>query len=255
MDPHWLQCHEKKSAARGRLFCFPHAGGGASAFRTWSLEMPPDLELCPVQLPGRESRLTEQLPSSLGLLIQKLTQGLRPYFDRPFALFGHSMGALLVFEFARALRRQRLVEPIHVFISGHRAPHLPDRHAPIHALARPALINRIRIFGGTPEEVWASEELRSLILPAIRADLHLCETYRYVPEAPLTCPLAAYCGRNDPYVDREELAAWRDHTSAEFSLRLLPGDHFYLRAERQRLVHDVVGRVKQALQRQSEVKA
>lgn len=228
----WLAYWQPKPQAGLRLFCFPYSGAGASIFREWARLLPDEVEVCPVQLPGRESRLVERPFTHLPTLVQAAMQGLRPYLDRPFAFFGHSMGALLSFELARALWRETGLLPVHLFVSGHRAPHLPPDEPPAHDLPDEAFIARVNKLKGTPTAVWNHPELRDLLLPILRADFALCETYQYHPARPLPCPITALGGLADNCLRREELEEWRQETAVSFQRRLLPGDHFYLHQER-----------------------
>jgi medium-chain acyl-[acyl-carrier-protein] hydrolase len=238
--PEWVQdC--AKPGARVRVFCLPYAGGGASVFRAWNRDLPPEIEASPVQLPGRESRLTEPPFVRLPALIQALAAGVTPHLTMPFALFGHSMGALLAFELARELRARHAPTPERLFVSAHRAPHLPSLRLPIHDLPEGRFEQTIRELRGTPDAVWENLELRALVMPLLRADLELCETHSHQADSPLECPISAFGGREDVEVGRRELEAWRDHTRAEFSLRILPGSHFYLHSVRPTLLQYLAG--------------
>ena len=227
----WINCPKPNPQARLRLFCFPYAGTGASTFRTWSDQLPPDIEVCPVQLPGREKRLSEPLFTHLSPLVKILALILLPYLDRPFAFFGHSMGALVSFELTRKLRHHKAPSPMHLFVSGRRAPQIPNPDPPIHQLPDNAFVGELRRYNGTPEAVLQNPELRSLFLPILRADLAINETYTYISEAPLDCPISAFGGLQDKEVSRKELDAWRDQTNTTFSLSMFPGDHFFLKRE------------------------
>lgn len=224
----WLACPKPNPGAAVRLFCFPYSGAAASIYYPWAEMLPPSIEVCPVQLPGHGTRLREPLATRLTPQVEALAAGLAPACDRPFAFFGHSMGALLSFELARHLRRQGKPGPIHLFVSGHGAPHLPDRNPPLHQLPDDQFVAKLRELNGTPEEVLRHQELLQLLIPVLRADFAVCETYVYQPEPPLDCPISAYGGLGDGYVNREELAAWQEQTTGRFSLRMFPGDHFYL---------------------------
>ena len=224
--------------AQARLFCLPYAGGGAAIYKGWAPLAPPALQIAAVQLPGREHRLAEPAFSGLETLVPSLLEGIRTHLDRPFAIFGHSMGALIAFELARTLRRRELPSPAHLFLSGHRAPHLPDRRPPIHALPDAEFWPALRKLGGTPDEVFAHPELMALIEPALRADFQLCETYAWREEPPLDIPLSVFGGSDDPNVERSELEAWRDVTRGPVTVEMLPGDHHYLH-QAQRLVSAV----------------
>ncbi|MFL5654926.1 MAG: thioesterase II family protein [Ktedonobacteraceae bacterium] len=235
VDP-WIQFWQPKLQARLRLFCFPYAGGGASIFRTWSEILPPQIEVCPVQLPGRESRLLEAPFSHLFSLIEPLTQALLPYLDMPCAFFGHSMGALISFELVRYLRRQHGLSPVHLLVSARRAPQLIAPDPPIHHLPEPQFVEELRRLKGTPEEVLQTTELLQLLIPFLRADFALCETYLYTPGEALTCPVSVFGGLQDEEVSRDMLTAWREQTRGSFKLRLFVGDHFFLHAARASLL-------------------
>lgn len=218
--------------ARLRLFCFPYSGAGAALFVPWANSLPAEIDVCPVQLPGREQRLAEAPATRMEPLVAAIAPALLPYLDRPFAFFGHSMGALLGFELARALRRDHGRLPALLVVSGHRAAHLPDPHPPAHALPKAELLAELRRLNGTSREVLDHPELLEIILPILRADFAVCETYSYQSEPSLECPIVAFGGLEDRDVTREEVASWREQTSAGFTLRMFPGDHFFLNTAR-----------------------
>ena len=235
----WITCPFPNPAAHLRLFCLPFAGGGASIFRTWGRTLPQIVEVCPVQLPGRENRLREPPYTELQALVEHLASQILPYAQKPFALFGHSMGALLAFELTRILRRQDGPLPRFLFLSAHRAAHLPLRRPPLHGLPDPEFIQAVRCLGGTPEGVFEHKELLEITLPALRADFTLCDRYNFVPEAPLNCPLILYAGRQDTEVLPQEVEAWSEHTTQTARLRIFPGDHFFLRSDRDLLLRAI----------------
>ena len=226
-DP-WLACRERKPHARLRLFCFPYAGGNAAIFRTWPDGLPADVEVCPVQLPGRGTRLMEPPFTQLSPLIQALAPALFPLLDKPFALFGHSLGALVSFELARHLRRQCGLHPVRLFVSAGRAPQIPNRDLPMHSLPEEEFVAKLRRLNGTPREVFEHEELMEIVLPLLRADLAVYETYVYSSEPPLNCHISTFGGLQDRNVTHSDLEAWRDQTTGSFSSRMFPGDHFFL---------------------------
>lgn len=224
---------------RLRLFCFPYAGSGASVYRSWPAALAPEIEVVPVQLPGREERMLQAPYSRLTPLIGWLAEQLGPRLDVPYALFGHSMGALISFELARHLRAHGR-GPLHLFVSGRRAPQLPVSDRTISHLPAAAFAQALQQLGGTPDEVLANAELMQLLLPTMRADFTLCETYLYQPGEPLDCSISAFGGEQDPSVSRAALAAWRTQTGAEFRLRMLQGDHFFLRGAQAQLLAAIV---------------
>lgn len=245
----WVTCPMPNPQAWLRLFCFPYAGGGASNFLTWSDDLPPDIEVCPIQLPGRENRLRKMPFTRLPPLVQALVQALLPYLDTPFAFFGHSMGALIGFELARQLRRQYGLGPVHLFVSGHRAPQIPNPRPLIHQLPESAFVEELRRFDGTPELVLQNTEVMEVFLPILRADFSICETYIYSPEDPLECPISAFGGLQDLLVSRHDLEAWRDQTLGSFTLRMFPGGHFFLHNARALLLRAVSQDLTQLLSR------
>ncbi len=164
----------------------------------------------------------------LPALIEPLTEAIKPYLDKPFAFFGHSMGALIAFELARKLRGEYGVEPAHLFVSGRRAPQLPDSDSVTYNLEEAEFIEELRRLNGTPREMLENPELMQLMGPVLRADFQVCQTYVYTDSLPLHCPITVFGGLKDNDVTREYLQPWRDQTNYSFTLRLLPGDHFFL---------------------------
>jgi medium-chain acyl-[acyl-carrier-protein] hydrolase len=215
-----------------RLFCFPYAGGGAGIYRNWGAYLPPEIELCAVRLPGREGRFTESPMRRIEPLVAQLVDGLLPHMDRSFSLFGHSLGALVAFELARVLRSQDQPTPVHVFVSGRRAPNLADRdepdEPPLHTRPDAELLDALRRLEGTPSGVLAAPELIELMLPIVRADFEIGETYEYRAREPLDCPITAFGGLGDEGVSQDCVAAWQDQTRSRFMLHMLPGSHFFL---------------------------
>jgi medium-chain acyl-[acyl-carrier-protein] hydrolase len=229
--PSWLAFHKVNPQAALRLFCFHYAGGSAQVFQTWH-DLLPTVEVCPVQLPGRGNRIKEGSISRIVPLVEQLAREISPKLDMPYAFFGHSMGALVCFELARLLRRERGSKPAHLFVSGRHAPQLPDTSPPVHNLPDEEFIERLRDYNNTPEAVLRHPELMGLMLPFLRADFELCETYVYQPDAPFDCPLTAFGGLGDGGLRREALEAWREHTTGQFSLRMFPGEHFFINDSR-----------------------
>ncbi len=211
-----------------RLFCFPHAGGGAALFHPWPRVAPPWLDVCAVELPGRGRRLDEPPLRTIPALAAAAGEALVRALEPPFALFGHSMGALLAFELARWLRARGLPPPCHLFVAGHRAPQLPPRGRAIGRLPEPEFVEELRALGGTPPEVLDHPELFALVSPALRADIVACEDYRYADGPPLQAPLSAFGGAGDADVEPAELEAWRAQAGSTFSSQTFPGGHFFL---------------------------
>ncbi len=224
----WFAVQKPARETRLRLFCFPYAGGTAQIYRAWGAGLPGTIEVCAAQIPGRGPRMNEAPYTNLAPLVEALTGAVAPLLDKPFAFFGHSMGAMIAFELARALQRERGVSPLHLFVSGRRAPQLPDDEPPTYNLPHDEFLEELRRLNGTPEEVLRHPEMMELLLPIIRADFSAVQTYDYRPGPPLDCPVTAFGGTEDHEVGRDDLEAWREQTSAGFSVQMFRGDHFFL---------------------------
>jgi surfactin synthase thioesterase subunit len=222
--------------ARLRLVCFPYAGGGSAAFATWPESLGPEIEVCAVQLPGRETRIMQQAFQDTATMVPVLADVLAARVAPPYAFFGHSMGAVVAFELARWLRANGQPAPVHMFASARRAPQLPLMHSLLHVLPDDEFLEELHGFGGTPPQLLADEGLLRLLLPMLRADFAVNDTYEYQPEPPLDCPITATGGLTDPHVPQASLAAWQDQTTGPFALAMFRGGHFYLRAARSELL-------------------
>ena len=233
----WLRVHQPRANPRLRLFCLPYAGGTASLYRTWHQHLPEEIEVCAVQLPGRENRFREQPFSNLAKLVQMLLPNLLPHLDKPFALFGHSMGALIAYELAQQLQMGRHM-PTHLIVSGRRSPILPDPAPPLHTLPGDDafLAGLQRRYNNLPALMLSDAAFRDLFTPLLRADMTLVETYTYTSRPPLTCPLLALGGEEDANTSQAELRAWQSLTSADFAVQRFPGGHFYLNEQTQPLL-------------------
>jgi medium-chain acyl-[acyl-carrier-protein] hydrolase len=232
----WLILAKPNPAASRRLFCVPYAGGSPLVFSDWPADLPPDVEVGLIQLPGRGMRLSQPPFTKVEPLVESLLPALQPFLDKPFSFFGHSMGGLISFELARALRQKFDLEPDVLFVAGRQAPPLRDRTTAAYNLPEPEFIKELGHLNGTPPEVLEQPELMKLLVPLLRADFELCQTYVYQPGPPLTCPLFVFGGVDDREVNQEELEGWRPFTTGAFSLRMLPGDHFFIRTARAQLL-------------------
>lgn len=229
MEGCWIRSGEAGAdAAEVRLFCVAHAGGGAAFFRPWRAPLLPRVEVCPARLPGRESRWREPARSSVQALLEPLCAAVLERADRPFALFGHSMGAVVAYEAARWLCAAG-APPLCLIVSARRAPHLPARIPPRAHLSAEALVQAVERLDGTPSEVLREPELLQWLLPTLRADFAVDETYAPAPGAPLPCPVSAWVGDADPEVDPGEMLGWEQVTRGAFTLRVFSGGHFYHR--------------------------
>jgi pyochelin biosynthesis protein PchC len=226
-----------------RLVCFPHAGGSATYYFPVSQALSPTTDVLAIQYPGRQDRRMEPCIDDIHELADRVVAELRPWTDRPLALFGHSLGATLAFEVALRLEAAGLV-PLGLFVSGRTAP---SRHrgGNVHLSGDEELLDSISRLSGTDPQILQDEELVRLMLPVIRSDYRAAETYRFRPGSALSCPVTALTGDDDPEVDLEEAGAWAEHTTGAFSLATYSGGHFYLNAH----APSVIARIRDHLAR------
>jgi surfactin synthase thioesterase subunit/glycosyltransferase involved in cell wall biosynthesis len=240
----WFPGAGEAAPGEMRLFCFPWAGGGTAGYRAWREPLAGAARVCPVRLPGRETRAAERPLERLGPLVEALAESIRPYLDRPYAFFGHSMGAGIAFELCRALRRQGQTPPRCLMVSGARAPQSRLDYVPGPEPALRDFIEELRRLEGFPPSVLANPELMRLALPVLLADARLYRNYAYEPGPPLEIPLFAYGGDADPNVTSEHLDAWCEQAGDGFERREFPGGHFYLESAQEALLAAIRGALK-----------
>lgn len=211
-----------------QLFCFPYAGGSSRLYADWEAGLPPNVRVRAVEPPGRGRRFREAPHDRLEPLVADLLPELVAERNTPYALFGYSLGALVAFELARTMEQRHGCPPVHLCVGAFRAPHLRRTAVPDYNLPEPLFRERLRAFNGTPEAVLADDSLMELMIPILRADLAVADTYRFSADRPLSCPITAFAGSEDEEVDVSSVAQWRRHTSADFSLKVIEGDHFFL---------------------------
>lgn len=225
----WFSCYSPRVNADFRLFCFPYAGAGASVFRQWAAAADPSIEVQGVQLPGRESRLREPLLTDINLVVDALIHDAIDFLDKPFSIFGHSFGALIGFEFTRRLQRLSLPLPQRLFVSARQAPQVLLHGAKTHLLPESQLKEELRHYAGTPEVVLQDNDLMRVLLPVIRADLTINETYDYIPAIPISCPISAFAGLKDRKISISSIEAWAAQTTQDFKVHYFDGDHFFIK--------------------------
>jgi medium-chain acyl-[acyl-carrier-protein] hydrolase len=202
-------------------------------FARWGHRLADHIDVCGVQLPGRETRLREVAITRMPQMARQLAQELTPWLDAPFAIFGHSLGCLVGFELARELRRRGLPQPCGHFVSGCKPPDIPNRVEWIRGLPDDEFVAQIAVrYGGIPTAVAADPELLRHYLPALRADFEVLGSYQYLPEVPFDCPFWAYNGLADTRVTAGDMEGWRAFTTGRFTDRRFPGGHFYLQEDR-----------------------
>ena len=202
-------------------------------FRTWSADLPADVEVCAVEYPGRGNRLREQPLHRLLPLAEAASRAIAAQAAVPFAVYGHSLGALVAFEAVRCLRRRGAPGPLQLSVSGRRPPHVPDPAPPLHALPEAEFVEAVRRrYDGIPEVVLREPDLMRLMLPAMRADFEVLESYEYTEEAPLDIPVSVFGGEQDPGLPATELAGWERETTGRCTIATWPGNHFFIQSAR-----------------------
>lgn len=229
ISSNWYVEFKKNPDAFIRLFCFHHSGGGASAYYPWREQLSPDIELVAIQLPGRENRFNEPLTNNLDDIMTNLTRGFHPYVSKPFFVFGHSLGALLGFEFIKAIHHHYSLYPKHLIVSATKAPHLPFRKKGISQLNDAALKEELKTYNGLDERIINNEEILDLLLPIIRNDFKIYESHYYSDSKPLPCDILALSGIHDQTVTKEEIFAWTSYTAGKFKHLSFSGRHFFIK--------------------------
>ncbi|MFB7469407.1 thioesterase II family protein [Kitasatospora sp. NPDC056184] len=222
----WIRRFQPAEDAAVRLVCLPHAGGAATYYFPVARALAPEIDVLAVQYPGRQDRRSEPVVEDVRALAELITAELRPWCDRPLALFGHSMGALVGYEVARRLQAEG-VEPLGLFASGRRAPSTVRDEA-VHRRDDQGIISALRELSGTGDEVLDDEDLLGMVLTAVRGDYKAVETYRADTGPVLGCPIQVLTGDSDEMTSPEENLAWERHTTAECRIEEFPGGHFYL---------------------------
>jgi medium-chain acyl-[acyl-carrier-protein] hydrolase len=224
-----------------RLFCFPYAGGSARMFRAWQAALPPRVEVWPVELPGHGRRVSEAFETQLSALVDGIAREIAAGIDRPFAFFGHSMGALIAFELTRHLRRRHGVEPATLVLSAHVPNDSRTPRPRTFDLPELAFVEELRRLQGTDDDLLSDPELLEVVLPILRADFRVCQTHTSEPDAPLDCPLVVFGGLDDPEAPAEMLQRWKTQTTGDTRVHVFRGGHFF--------VHHEEGAVLQVLHR------
>jgi surfactin synthase thioesterase subunit len=227
----WLVCRPQPHSRR-RLYCFSYAGGSAANYAGWQTALDHTVEVHAVELPGRGTRFGEAPVTDLQIVIDTITDVIAVQDQRPFAFFGHSLGALLAFEVARQLQQRGLPTPYHLWVSGASAPRYRRDRSGIHLLEDDALINELKRLNGTPSPVLANRELMDMLLPMIRADFSLAENYVYRDGPLLHMPITVMMGYDDMDAEGDRVNGWHEETLGEFGTAWFEGDHFYINAQR-----------------------
>ncbi|AFZ60697.1 thioesterase [Anabaena cylindrica FACHB-243] len=235
----WVTCPQPNPQAKLRLFCLPYAGGSAMVFRTWANDLPPTIEVCPLELPGRGRQMNLPPYTEMKPLVREIAQNLIPYLDKPFAFFGHSMGGLVSFELTRLLRSDYNLTPSHLFISARSAPQVPPTKRPIYNLPDAEFWQEVLSFNGTPDDIVDNPDIIQIFLPILRADFTVLDTYIYNHQSPFDFPISVFGGLQDPEFTDYELEAWREQTTAPFLLQMIDGNHFFISSNQKVLLKSI----------------
>ncbi len=228
---------------RRRLFCMPYAGGGAAPYRQWHRSLPDDVEVFVAQLPGHEGRFREPLLTSIHAMVDAVRPAVEAASDLPFALFGHSMGALIAFELASALEHRGVRSPERLFVSARRPPDVPEPDAPVHGLPEAQFLDALqRRYGAIPEAIRQERELLDLLLPVVRADIEAVETYVPSAGARVRCPMDVYGGTEDRHPHPAQLQGWERVSDQSVRVRVFAGDHFFINQQRDAITADLAAR-------------
>lgn len=232
----WVSIPRPNPFAEIRLFLFPYAGGSSQIYRQWSKIAPDSLEICLIELPGHGRRFKEKCHLCLETLSEDLLESILPYLNKSFAFFGHSMGALIGYELAKKLLIHYNISPAHLFISAHRSPDCLIEEAPLYDLPEDILIQKLTELEGMPREIIENRELLEIILPVIRSDFRICETYIPQNHMPVNCPLTVICGINDNYASFPHMQNWYKYTTDTFEIIKVEGNHFYILENEQKII-------------------
>lgn len=240
----WLTNFNQSEKNKTRLFAFPYSGSGAIAYHSWAPYFSQyEIDLIGIQLPGRENRRNEKLITNLTELTDLLFEIISPMANIPFAFLGHSMGGLIAFELTQKLQNSKLPLPQHLFISGLRTPDMPNPNPELHQLSDSKLLKKIAEYGGTPSAILNNIELMALLLPIIRADFELFETYRYKASEPLRCPITLFSGSEDNIVRPAYLKNWETHTTKVLNQAIYSGNHFFIQENK----HGIIDKIAKTL--------
>ena len=224
----WFVAPRPEPAARIRLFCFPYAGGSSATYRSWISQLPDHVELIAVELPGRAARILEEPLDSLDAVTDELVPRMVPLLDKPYALFGHSMGARIAYATACKIQENGHDSPSDFFASGSRAPHIARDRRSLHDLPRAEFIHELRKLNGTPPEILRDEEMLDLILPFLRADFRIAETRLPIPDNRLAPSVHVFGGMADTDIVPGDLKAWKLFFEGTMSVHLYDGGHFFI---------------------------
>ncbi|MFA0812843.1 thioesterase II family protein [Microbulbifer epialgicus] len=235
----WFVCSKKRLSAKMRLFCLPYAGGNASTYLPWEESLPEFVKLIAIQPPGRANRICEAKYTSMYSLVTDMYQAIEPYLDKPYVIFGHSVGSRVGFELVRSIKQNGKLMPIHFFASGSRAPNICGATKKIYNLPESEFIKELMSFNGTPKELFKNRELLSLLIPLLRADFQISEDYQFTGDECLKCDLSIFSGESDDSISESELIEWKRFFNGRNSSEVFQGGHFFIQQDRDSVVRKI----------------
>jgi medium-chain acyl-[acyl-carrier-protein] hydrolase len=241
MQNKWFKKLKASENCKMRLFCFPHAGGSAEAFKHWGKYLPEWIELYSTQLPGRGSRLEEPLTDKMDFIIDQLVNNIYHLLAKPFIFLGHSLGGSIAFELAKKLRKLNYGLPFHLFIVGREGPRIPP-DSPKHNVSNKELIDYLRLQSGTHNDIFNNEDLLELLLPIVRCDLKLADTYfkYYKKEEPLPCPITVFWGTSEVELNEDKVGDWGEEANNNFDVVQFQGHHFFLHEQTSKIIEKLL---------------
>lgn len=242
MSQNWYSEYKKAPAARIRLFCFHHSGGGASMYFPWVAHLSPYIEMVAIQLPGRENRFSEALNNNLQDIVAELSKNFAIYKDKPFFVFGHSLGALVSFELVKAIYKSYSLFPCHMIVSGSKAPHLPFRMTHLSQLDDNSLKEELKVYGGIDDDIFTNNEIFELFAPIIRSDFSIYEHYKYLETKPFPHDILALSGTEDQTVTVQEILSWEKYTEGNFEHIPFLGKHFFIKDHQKKII-EIINRI------------
>lgn len=209
------------------LFCLPFSGGTVYSYQKFKPHFPKSVTMIPVELPGHGKRIRELLLTDIHAMIEDLYAQIRPKLQTPYALYGHSLGALLSYLLICKFANEQAPLPFHLFVSGHQGPSIPEKEKDLHLLPQREFIARLQQYGGLPQEVVEHRELMDLFVPMLKADFQAISDYHYTPAPKLNLPITVMFGSEEA-ISREEALAWQEVAVRTIQLQKFSGKHFFI---------------------------
>lgn len=238
-------CQSKKQKGERKLnkiklFCIPYAGGSAAVYSRWKKLVNPLIELKQVELPGRGSRMNESLIDNIPDIVRNIFKEIKDQIKPPYALFGHSMGALITYELCKKIKQEGYPSPVHIFFSGKQGPQIKLKGLNCYNLPEDEFIKHILNYNGTNEAVFKNKELASLFIPILRADFKMVETYKFDrTDDYLECDVSVFSGTDDRAVSWEDLSGWQEVTKSNCRFYPFKGGHFFINEHTEEVVDQI----------------